>query len=46
MHNTVQNAIKNYESLCLAVEEDLAIVTLNRPNRGNALSLEHLAPLR
>jgi len=34
-----------YESLCLDVEGPLAIVTLNRPNRRNALSLELMLEL-
>ena len=37
--------MKNYENLCFAVEGDLAVITLNRPNRRNALSLELMLEL-
>ena len=37
--------MQNYESLCFAAEEDLGIITLNRPNRRNALSLELMLEL-
>src|ERR1700758_5163121 len=29
----------SYENICFATEEDIALVTLNRPQRRNALSL-------
>lgn len=31
--------MQNYETLCFAVEGEIAVITLNRPNRRNALSL-------
>ncbi len=37
--------MQNYESLCFAAEGDLGIITLNRPNRRNALSLELMLEL-
>jgi enoyl-CoA hydratase/carnithine racemase len=37
--------MQNYENLCFAAEEDLAVVTLNRPNRRNALSLDLMMEL-
>jgi enoyl-CoA hydratase/carnithine racemase len=37
--------MQNYESLCFAAEGDLAVITLNRPNRRNALSLELMVEL-
>jgi len=37
--------MQNYESLCFAAEGDLAVITLNRPNRRNALSLELMLEL-
>jgi enoyl-CoA hydratase/carnithine racemase len=45
VQNAIQNTTRNYESLCFAVEQELAIVTLNRPNRRNALSLELMVEL-
>jgi enoyl-CoA hydratase/carnithine racemase len=39
VQNAVENTVRNYQSLCFAVEGDLAVVTLNRPDRRNALSL-------
>jgi enoyl-CoA hydratase/carnithine racemase len=37
--------MKNYENLCFASEGNLAVITLNRPNRRNALSLELMLEL-
>jgi enoyl-CoA hydratase/carnithine racemase len=37
--------MQNYESLCFAAEGDLAVITLNRPNRRNALSLDLMLEL-
>ncbi|HEV3315728.1 MAG TPA: enoyl-CoA hydratase [Candidatus Angelobacter sp.] len=37
--------MKNYENLCFTSEGDLAVITLNRPNRRNALSLELMLEL-
>jgi enoyl-CoA hydratase/carnithine racemase len=37
--------MKNYENLCFAAEKDVAVITLNRPNRRNALSLELMLEL-
>jgi enoyl-CoA hydratase/carnithine racemase len=37
--------VQNYESLTFASEGDLAVITLNRPNRRNALSLELMLEL-
>jgi enoyl-CoA hydratase/carnithine racemase len=37
--------MKNYENLCLTTEAELAVITLNRPNRRNALSLELMLEL-
>lgn len=37
--------MKNYENLCFATQEDVAVITLNRPNRRNALSLELMLEL-
>ena len=34
-----------YENICFDIEGPLAIVTLNRPNRRNALSLELMLEL-
>lgn len=45
MQNTVENTIRNYENLSLATEGEIAIITLNRPNRRNALSLELMLEL-
>src|SRR5437588_3895966 len=30
----------NYQNLCFACEDEIATITLNRPNRRNALSLD------
>ena len=35
----------SYENICFEREQDLAVVTLNRPNRRNALSLELMLEL-
>ena len=35
----------SYENICFEREHDLAVVTLNRPNRRNALSLELMLEL-
>jgi enoyl-CoA hydratase/carnithine racemase len=45
MENAVQTTIKNFESLSFTTEGDLAVVTLNRPNRRNALSLDLMLEL-
>ncbi|HEY6349159.1 MAG TPA: enoyl-CoA hydratase [Candidatus Angelobacter sp.] len=45
MQSALENQVKKYESLCLEFEGDLAIITLNRPNRRNALSLELMLEL-
>ena len=45
MQNPVENTVRNYESLCFTVEGDLAVVTLSRPDRRNALSLELMLEL-
>ncbi|HEV3036661.1 MAG TPA: enoyl-CoA hydratase [Candidatus Angelobacter sp.] len=37
--------MKNYENLCFAADGDVAVITLNRPNRRNALSLELMQEL-
>ena len=37
--------MNNYENLCFATEGDVAVITLNRPNRRNALSLELMLEL-
>jgi len=37
--------MRDYENLCFAAEGDLAVITLNRPNRRNALSLELMLEL-
>src|ERR1035441_1655786 len=37
--------IQNYEGLRFAAEGELAVITLNRPNRRNALSLELMLEL-
>jgi len=39
------STMQNYESLCFAAEGDLAVITLNRPNRRNALSLDLMLEL-
>lgn len=35
----------SYENICFTAEGDVAVVTLNRPNRRNALSLELMLEL-
>jgi enoyl-CoA hydratase/carnithine racemase len=45
VQNPVENTVRNYESLCFTVEGDLAVVTLSRPDRRNALSLELMLEL-
>ncbi len=35
----------NYENLCFACEDEIATITLNRPNRRNALSLDLMLEL-
>ncbi len=37
--------MQNYENLSFAAEGDLAVITLNRPNRRNALSLDLMLEL-
>jgi enoyl-CoA hydratase/carnithine racemase len=37
--------MQNYENLSFATEGDLAVITLNRPNRRNALSLDLMLEL-
>lgn len=38
-------AMTNYENLCFACEDEIATITLNRPNRRNALSLDLMLEL-
>ena len=45
MQNAVENATTKYESLLLEVEDNLAVITLNRPSRRNALSLDLMLEL-
>lgn len=45
MQNTLENPVKSYESLALEFEGNLAVITLNRPNRRNALSLDLMLEL-
>jgi enoyl-CoA hydratase/carnithine racemase len=45
MQNAVQTTVKNYDSLSFTTEAELALVTLNRPNRRNALSLDLMLEL-
>lgn len=35
----------SYDNICFETEQHLAVVTLNRPNRRNALSLELMLEL-
>src|SRR6266852_5603240 len=41
----VRDISMSYENICFEREHDLAVVTLNRPNRRNALSLELMLEL-
>lgn len=45
MQDTVQSAAGTYETLTFATEGEIAVVTLNRPNRRNALSLDLMLEL-
>lgn len=38
-------AMTNYQNLCFACEDEIATITLNRPNRRNALSLDLMLEL-
>ena len=41
----MQDTLQKYENLIFEAEGELAVITLNRPNRRNALSLELMREL-